>query len=720
MRITARLTHPHILPLHDSGEVDGFLYYTMPYVEGESLRDRLGREKQLPIADALKIASEVADALGFAHEHNVIHRDIKPENILLEAGHAVVADFGIARAITAAGETRLTETGIAIGTPAYLSPEQGAGDSELDGRSDLYSLGCVLYEMLAGEPPFTGPTAENIIRKHMSAEPTPVSVSRPTVPDEIALVVKRVLAKSPADRFKTAAEFVAELERAPTPASGEGARPRALPPAWRVAAIAFAVVAIGTGSWRAFKSFGRGTDRIEWLAVLPPDNLTGDSAQEPFVAGMHDELISKLSQIPGIDVISRTSAVQYENSDMSVPQIARELNVDAVIQSSVLRSGNNVRIQVQLIDAFPRERHVWNDTYDRAIEDVLALHSEVARDVAGQIQVTLTPQDEARLATAPAVNRQAYEAYLSGRFHFERRTPESLEWSLEDFLQATEIEQGYAAAYASASITYVMLAAYSIRHPRDAIPLAEAAARRAIELDGTLAEGYLALAWAMFSSHQWEASESAFRTAISLSPGMAEAHHWYGWLLAPLGRADEAAREFARALELDPLSLVISASAGWAMFVAGDHDAARHYLERTVELAPAFPRGRWWLGQVYLADGNLDGATVEFEAAVEASGGSAEYVASLGHAYAVGGQSAESERILADLEDLSSTQYVASYDLALIHTGLGNVDRALQLLEDAIEQGDMWLFALQVEPRFNAIRSDPRFEDLLLRMGFPE
>jgi serine/threonine-protein kinase len=358
---TANLRHPHILPLFDSGQAvappqgESFLFYVMPYVEGESLRDRLDREKQLPLDDALQIAREVADALSYAHQRGVIHRDIKPANILLESGHAVVADFGIARAITEAGGTKLTETGLAIGTPAYMSPEQAAGDGELDGRSDLYALGCVLYEMLAGQPPFTGPTVESLVYQHLTVDAPSVTNLRPAVPPQIAGVLERALAKVPADRFNPVAEFADALHTGGAPSAAAPAKLRRWIPVLATATMLAAIAVIfDIGGIRPRGGGGL----IESLAVLPLESLAADPGHEYFADGMTEALITELSKIEALRVISRTSVMQYKGARKSLPDIARELNVDGIVEGSVLRDGNRVRVTAQLIDA-AADRHLW-------------------------------------------------------------------------------------------------------------------------------------------------------------------------------------------------------------------------------------------------------------------------------------------------------------------------------------------------------------------------
>jgi serine/threonine-protein kinase len=406
-----RLRHPHILPLYDSGEAGGFLYYVMPLVEGESLRNRLRREKQLPLDDALRIAREVADALSYAHAHGVVHRDIKPENILLESGHAVVADFGIARAVSAAGGDRLTETGLSLGTPTYMSPEQAAGSHDLDGRSDLYSLGCVLYEMLAGEPPFTGPTAANVIHQHITVEPRSITQLRPAVPAGVAEAISRTLAKTPADRFNPVGQFaealgkVGETGRAPSLGAPAAPSRRFFPRAvrrWAVLGGASVIIAVAIWALaRARAGPPAATVRdAPRIVVLPFTNL-GSPEDEYFADGVTEEVTNRIGATPGLGVIARTSAVMYRKSEKSVRQIGEELDVDYVLEGTVRwqRASDGpgrVRVTPQLIRVAD-ETHLWADRYDAVLTDIFEVQSEIAEQVAGALGLTLLTGDSARV-----------------------------------------------------------------------------------------------------------------------------------------------------------------------------------------------------------------------------------------------------------------------------------------------------------------------------------
>jgi eukaryotic-like serine/threonine-protein kinase len=719
--ITAQLTHPHILTLIDSGEAEGLLYYVLPFVEGESLRQRLEREKQLPLEDALRITRELADALNYAHGQGIIHRDIKPENILLEGGHAVVSDFGIARAVQAAGGEVLTETGLALGTPLYMSPEQAAGDRALDSRSDIYSLGCIVYEMLAGQPPFTGATAQAVLaRKSLETVPS-LRVVRRGVPLPIEHAVIRALASTPADRFATALQFADALENAQYTAARRVELPRRLRVWPGGLAALLAVLLLGGGWW----VFGRSTVRIDSLAVLPLRNLSGDSAQTYFVDAMHGEIIAELGHIGALRTISQWSASRYRHTDKSIPEVARELGVDAIVQATVFIAGGTVQIRVELVQAVPRERQLWAHSYDGDLRNVLRLQSEVARGIAGQMRVTITPQEEARLARTQTIDPEAYEAYARGRFAWNKFTADGLHEAINYFQKAIDKAPRYALAYAGQADAYNALPYYAAVDPRDVFPKAKGAARRALELDGTLAEPHTALGWATaVYDWDWSGAEQHFRRALELRPSYAVGHMFYAWFLAWEGRFEQAISEDLVARELDPLSARIMAHLGAVYEVAGQYDRAIEIYTETLARYPTFARARWDLGRAYFDKRQYQEALAEFERAKALPGqspsGSATSISDIARAMARGGRRPEALQIVRRLEADRKRGYGSAASIAQIYIALDDKDRAFRWLERAYEERDENMILLKVLPAYDPVRADPRFQDLLRRVGFPE
>ena len=713
---SARLTHPHILPLHDSGESEGILYYVMPYVEGETLGHRLKREGPLPVEEAVQIAAEVADALAYAHRNGVVHRDIKPENILLAEGHAHVADFGVARAVTLAGGKALTGTGVAVGTPLYMSPEQIVGDPSIDGRSDIYSLGCVLYEMLAGAPPFTAETVDSIVRRHLTEPPVPLRVHR-DVPDMLAETVRRALAKGPSDRFGSAADFARELRGVTTSGAAVlAARRQRRDRVITGIAVAAALAVIG---WYVVQeSAGSATPRFKSLAVLPLENIGPDSVESYFADGMTEAIIAGLAQIEDLRVISRTSVMQYRNVRRPLREIAAELNVDAVVEGTVLRIGPEVRVTAQLVDA-ATDRHLWAQVYQRRLEDVLALQMDLAEAIAREIQVTLSPAVRARLGGTRRVNAGAYEAYLRGRFHWNKRTPAGFQAALREFERAIELDPTYAAAWSGLADCYILLVEWQVMPPPEGVPRAKAAALEALRRDSLLAEAHTSLGEVRISEWDWAGAEQAFRRAIELNPGYPTAHQWYGYFLSKMGRHDEAIAELRRAADLDPLSRIIHTELARVFYHARRYDSALAAIERAAELDSTFVDLAWMRGQVLEQRG-------EFQAAIDAfrvGAGAIPVGAEIARVQAKMGRMDAARRTLDSVitDARRENAHLAPATLAEVYWALGDRDRAIELLEQAYAAGvDDRLTYLKVLPTLDPLREDPRFQNLMRRLRFPQ
>jgi len=560
IQIAAKLHHPHILPLYDSGAAADLLYYVMPYVEGESLRQRLDRETQLPLDDALAITRQVASALAYAHSHDVVHRDIKPENILIESGEAVVADFGIARAITAAGGDKLTQTGMAIGTPLYMSPEQ-AGGGAIDGRSDLYSLACVLYEMLAGHPPFLGGTAQAILARHALDPVPPLRTARRTVSGAVEQALDRALAKSPADRYTTALKFAEALggsgRSGVPPASG---RSRRLSAALGVG-LALAVLGAGLALRRPWHHVPPAVVSAPVyaasVAVLPFESIGGGPQDEYFSDGMTDEIITQLAQIRDLKVISRTSVVALKGSHLTLSRIADTLGVDHVLEGSARRAGGRVRVNAQLIAA-KTDAHLWAKTYERDVKDIFRVQEEIAADVSRALLASvqgLRPLGAGSRTERPA----AYDAYLRGTYWRQLRTRDGLLRAMQAFEEALGIDSAYAPAYAGLSSALSLF--INFQHPDGPEPVPALAraivlADRAIALDPGLAEGFTARGFAFINGAALS-SDAALRDlarAVALRPNSGEAHAFTANALSDSGRNEDALAEAQTATDLDPLA----------------------------------------------------------------------------------------------------------------------------------------------------------------------
>ena len=717
IRLAAALQHPHILPLHDSGAANDYLYYVMPYVEGESLRQRLERERQLPVEEALRVAVEVADALSHAHSRGIVHRDIKPENILLAAGHAVVADFGIARAIDVAGGDKLTQTGITLGTPAYMSPEQAAGDPQTDGRSDLYSLGCVLYEMLAGAPPFTGHSAQAILVKHLT-EPAPRLTPLRDVAVSLEQVIRRCLAKAAADRFTTAAELRQALEAAREAKPGPPVRPPFPRPrpvlVWPAVALVLtgAVYLANRGAARPGGAAPAASARTR-LAVLPLVNMSADPRNDYFTDGMTEELISTLSQIGGVRVIAGTSVLPYRDQRKSVAEIGRELSVGSVLEGSVRKTGDRVRITAQLIDVATQE-HVWSAEYDRSLRDVFAIQSDVARRVADALQSRLTGDDGR--AAVPTTSLAAYDSYLRGLYYAQKVVDPASEQATRDSAilmleRAVQNDPRFALGYAVLARQYARKYFTSSADKR-LEQRGFVAVEKALALDPHLAQAYHAralLAWTLANGFPHEQAVRDLRRALELNPSLAEAHYDLARVYLHIGLLKKA-REEARATELlDPATTSRTRPRiGLIDWSDGAYTAALAGLENAPGWEPDLAQVLHRLGRTGEAFALLDSllrATPPEALGPDAYGVYALLLASRGDR---AGAQGYIERAIARGEGRSHFHH-AEYAIAAAYAQMGDRARALEWLRRTAADGMPCHPLFAKDPMLDPLRRDPAF-----------
>ena len=586
VRITARLNHPHILPLLDSGQANGQLYYVMPLVVGETLRQRLDREGQLAVDEAIDITEQLADAIGYAHGCDVLHRDIKPENILLEHGHALIADFGIARAIESSATDKITQTGVVVGTASYMSPEQSTGES-VDQRSDEYSLACVAYEMLVGEPPISGPNAQSIIARRMTESPRPIRATRELVSAGVDAAIMRALARTPADRFATVAVFATALRASPlTVPTAQSSRRRLAPWGIGVAAIVVAGVALAVM---------RNRDPIAppRIAVRPFD-IVGSAVDSAFVDGVTDEITTRLAAVSGLRVVSRTSANRFRGRDIGAAELGRQLNADFVLEGTVrgdrsVAGMGSVRVSAELIRA-RNDEHAWQHVFDATLSpgDIFRIQTDIAEQVASAMNVTLLAHERARVTRAATTDTAARRLYQLGRFQWQKRTPESLLLAQQYFRQAIARDSQFAAAYAGLGDAMFVRANQANPDSLSAV-ISEAVAtlRRSVDLDSTLAEGYAGLGYAlMFARYDVSGAERALNRAITLDPAYAPARYWYSQLLILTGDLDGARKQATEALALDPLSAIAHLVMGFVEHNTRGAAYAVPEWRRSAELQP--------------------------------------------------------------------------------------------------------------------------------------
>jgi serine/threonine-protein kinase len=725
IEVTAKLQHSHILPLFDSGEVpagpDGsqpsYLFYVMPYVEGESLRQRMDREKQLSLDAALDLTKQIAAALNYAHRQGVVHRDIKPENILIKDGQALVTDFGIALAVSQAGGSRLTQTGLSIGSPQYMSPEQATGEREIDARSDIYSLACVLYEMIAGDPPFSGSTAQAVVARKLTGAVPSLRPVRDTVSERLDHVIAKGLAKVPADRYSSMALFAAALSdgaEAPNVAPLRRARTQqVLGTAIAVAGLAGIVWFLTSG---AMTSWLAPAPRFARVAMLPLENRTGDSTLNYVVDGLTETLISDLARLEHVDVISLASVVGYRAAPKPVDSIAHDLKVDAVVAGSVQQRDGRYRVAVQLNAAGRASPPA--DTLESPANKVDELERNLVQALLRQIGGKLAGPRRTENNTA-SPNAEVQQLYLRARYNLATRTQEGLQNALDYFRQVLERDPANAPAYAGLAQYYSLLPFYTSTPASDGYAKAKTAALKALELDDYLPEAHGALAYVLaYGDWDWTGAEREYRRALALQPSGADLHHYLSRLLAARGRIQEAIAQAQRAHELDPLSLVAHANIGVIAYFAHDYAEARRRLDATLEIDPNFSTAIWGQGLVYEQMGDYPNAIERFEKTIALEGRGRNTLSSLGHVLAVSGQRAQAEAILKELQGRGDTGPINPYMQGLVLVGLGRNDEALTMLERSYEGRSALLSYLDRDPRFDPLRASPRFTALLRRMNF--
>jgi len=680
------LQHASICTIHEIGETaDGQLFICMDCYEGETLKQRVERGR-LPVVEAVAIVSSVAGGLAAAHGRGIVHRDVKPANIHLGSdGEVRILDFGVAKL---SGQTRLTRAHATVGTLGYMAPEQACGH-EVDARADVFSLGVVLYELLAGEHPFSAANDVAVLQNLLQCRPRPLHEVVPDVPPALATVVARALAKGADERYRTAADLREALLR----------------------------VGIGGAATTAGPAAGRDADRRS-LAVLPFVNESGDPEVDYLSDGITDTLIDNLCQLPSLRVLARSSVFQYGGRDVDPRDAGAALGVRSVVTGRVLQRHDVLVIRAELVDTVDGTR-LWGDRYRRPVRDVLDIEEEISQEISRNLRLRLQPEDRERLARRHTGNPEAHRAYLKGRHVWNRwKTPDGMRTAIGFFEQALELDPLYALAFAGLADSYSMLGNVKAVPPGEAYPRARTAALQGLAIDDTVAELHTSLAFVQrFWEWDWAAAEASFRRAIASNPNYATAYRWYGQLLCGLGRFDEAIATSTRAVDLDPLALIIRGALGDVYFYARRYDEAITLYRETLAVDPDFLPSHTDLARAYELAGRYDDAIAEFEAAAAlAPQGPPEPSSGLAHVYAQMGDHARARKVLDELIAMREHRYVSAYGLASIHACLHDVEGAFRWLETAYREHDQTLVWVKVHPRLDPLRDDPRYRDLLRRM----
>ena len=731
-RAASALNHPGICTIHDIGEQDGRSFIAMEWIEGETLRAHI-HGNSLPLDEVVRMGAQIADALDTAHTEGIIHRDIKPANVFVtKRGQPKILDFGLAKLLPkgirqasghdAGSEDSTSIVGIISGTPSYMSPEQVRGET-LDARTDIFSLGLLLYEIATGRQAFGGATGGIIIEAVLTRDPVSARSIRPEIPPDLEDIINKALHKSVERRYQHAADIRADLQRLERNTDSGWIAARQNTESFGKSSTSIVspsgqVMPEPATQSTAFRT-ARASKVINSLAVLPFENASRDPEHEYLSDGIAANLINTLATVPKLRVMAQSTVFRYKGKMIDPQVVGRELNVRAILTGKIMQSGESLRIGTELVDVATGSQ-LWGAQFNRKPGDIFAIQDEISNEISEKLRLKLSGAEKKRLTKRQTCDAEAYRLYLKGRHHWDRWTEDGFYRAIEYFQQAVDKDPSYALAYAGIAESYVLLGWNSYLPPKDAFPKAKVASMRALRLDPDLGEAHTPMAAALWLyDWQWRDAQLEFQRSLELNPAYPTANHWYAEYTLTMGRCAEAIERAKKSRELDPLSLIISVAIGWANYLARQYDSSIEQLRRTVELEPNYPVTYWILGMLLRKMGRYDEAITNGEKGVSLSGGSPLMSAALAHTLAAAGKVDEARRILENLVELSRQKYVSPYFLAGIHIGLGQDDRAIEYLERAYEDHSHWLIYLHLDPSMDPLRANPRFQELVRRLGLP-